>query len=67
MNYTEKDRNDAIVLIGSAHPDISRASLYGELQSFNLIKICRLNGAVLTFLRNQLFSDLIKNLHPEWG
>ena len=70
MNYTEKDRNDAIILIGSGHSDISRASLYEELQSSNLIKICTLDGIVsgaeLTFLGKQLFRDLIKNLHPEW-
>jgi hypothetical protein len=70
MSYTKKDRNAAIVLTGSGHPDISRASFYEELESFNWIKICRLdgivNGAELTFLGKQLFRHLIKNLHPEW-
>jgi hypothetical protein len=70
MSYTKKDRNDAIVLIGSGHPDISRSSFYGELESFNWIKICKLNGVIngveLTFLGRQLFRQLIKNLHPEW-
>ncbi len=69
MSYTKKDRNDAIVLIGSGHPDISKVSFYEQLESFNWIKICRIdgivNGAELTFLGNQLFHHLIKNLHPE--
>jgi hypothetical protein len=69
MSYTKKDRNDAIVLIGSGHFDISRASFYKELESFNWIRTSRLdgivNGVVLTFLGNQLFNHLIKNQHPE--
>ena len=68
MSYTKKDRNDAIVLIGSGHPDISSASFYEELQSFGWIKICRpdgiVNGVELTFLGKQLFLQLMKNLHP---
>ena len=70
MSYTKKDRNDAIVLIGSGHSDISRTSFYEQLESFNWIKLCKLDGVInrveLIFLGNRLFQHLIKKLHPEW-
>jgi len=70
MSHTKKERNDAIILIGNKHPDITRVAFYEELESFKWIKICRLAGIIsevqLTFLGKQLFNTLSKNLHPEW-
>ncbi len=60
MSYTTKERDAAILLIGSGKADLKNLSLYEDLQKFGWIIISRLNGydnkVELTFWGKDLFS-----------
>ncbi len=66
MSYTTKERDAAILLIGSGKADLKNLSLYEDLQKFGWIIISRLNGydnkVELTFWGKDLFNRLHKNL-----
>ena len=64
MNYTTKERDAAILLIGLGKADLKNLSLYEDLQKFGWIIISRLNGVInkvqLTFAGREYIS--LKNI-----
>ena len=66
MDYTTKERDAAILLIGLGKADLKNLSLYEDLQKFGWIIISRQNGydnnVELTFWGKDLFNRLHKNL-----
>lgn len=62
MSYTTNEKDEAILLIGSAKGDLQNQTLYEDLEKKGLISIIRLNGRIdkveLTFSGRQLFNRL---------
>lgn len=64
MSYSVKERNDAILLIANDKADLKKIAFYEDLESFNWIKITRLNNKIntveLTYAGKDLFKRLLK-------
>lgn len=62
MNYNSKERDNAILLIGTGKADFKNIGLYEDLENHSWISICRLDGIInkvaLTFWGKRLFNRL---------
>ena len=64
MSYTTQERNNAIINIANNKADLENTGLYKELESFNWIKITRLDGAInkveLTYAGKDLYRRFLE-------